>query len=245
MLLPSPRPGVSLELSTRSGGSKMDNKITSKSTSPTLNPTMKNYKILFGAVCAVILAFSQNAKADFMSTLSVGNEAIAGFPGPYGFVDVTLSGQTATITFTANTAGGFMFIDTSAAGVQVNSSSFTEAIVTDTQFKEFNFGKNVDGFGVFNLTVNNNDGSGSAVDTIVFTVTNAGTPWASPSDVLTTNSKGFDAVAHISVNGGVATGFAGEPGGGGGHVPDNGVTAALLGLGLVGLAGLRAKFGKN
>ena len=225
----------------------MDNKITSKSTSPTLNPTMKNYKILFGAVCAVILAFSQNAKADFMSTLSVGNEAIAGFPGPYGFVDVTLSGQTATITFTANTAGGFMFIDTSAAGVQVNSSSFTEAIVTDTQFKEFNFGKNVDGFGVFNLTVNNKDGSGSPVDTIVFTVTNtdALNPWATDADVLASNSKGFDAVAHISVNGGVATGFAGEPGGGGGHVPDNGVTAALLGLGLVGLAGLRAKFGKN
>ena len=209
---------------------------------------MKKYTILFGALCALLLTFGQNAKAgviEFTSLLNQGNSAISGFPGPYGTVTVTLSGQTATITFTANTAGGFMFIDTSAAGVQVNSASFTQSIVTDTEFKAFDTGKNVDGFGVFNLTINNKDGSGSPVDTIVFTVTNAGVPWASPSDVLTTNSKGFDAVAHISVNGGVATGYAGEPGGGGGHIPDSGATAALLGLGLVGVAGLRARFGRN
>ncbi|PYM07440.1 MAG: hypothetical protein DMF15_10995 [Verrucomicrobia bacterium] len=31
----------------------------------------------------------------------------------------------------------------------------------------------------------------------------------------------------------------------GGKLPDGGTTAALLGLGLTGLAGLRAKFGRN
>ena len=54
-----------------------------------------------------------------------------------------------------------------------------------------------------------------AVDTIVFSVTNkSGTPWASDSDVLAFNKAGFDAAAHISVNGGVATGFAAQGQGG-------------------------------
>jgi len=209
---------------------------------------MKKHTILFGAVCAVILAFSQNAKAiqiPFTSSLDTGNSAISGFPGPYGSVTVTLSGQTATITFTSNTSGGFMFIDHAAAAVEVNSTSFTEAIGTDAQFKEFGSG-NVDGFGGFNLFVTNLDGSGSAVSTISFTVTNTDglNPWLNNTDVLTNNANGFDAAAHISVNGGVATGYAGENGGNG-HVPDGGATACLLGLALAGLGGLRARFGRN
>src|SRR5882762_7394926 len=70
------------------------------------DPTMKKYTILFGAICAVILAFSLNAKADFISTLSFSNLP-PGNPGPYGTVDVSLTGQTATITFTA--AAGYFF----------------------------------------------------------------------------------------------------------------------------------------
>jgi hypothetical protein len=204
---------------------------------------MKKYTILFGAVCAVILAFSLNAKAgiieEFTSSLDTGNSAISGFPGPYGMVTVTLSGQVATITFTSNTAGGFMFIDHAAAAVEVNSTSFTEAIGTDTQFKEFGSG-NVDGFGDFNLFVTNKDGSASAVSTISFTVTNTDLSnlWGSASDVLTNNANGFDAAAHISVNGGVATGYAGENGGNG-HVPDSGATAMLLGSALAGLGVMR------
>jgi len=211
---------------------------------------MKKYAILFSAVCALLLAFSQNAKADaiFTSSLDTGNSAIAGFlmPGEqFGTVTVSVSGTTATITFTANTAGGFEFIDTSAAAVNLASGidPSTAMIVTDTQFKAFDSGKNVDGFGIFNLSVNNKDGSGSPVDTIVFTVTvPSGTL---DSAVLAFNSKGFDAAAHISVNGGVATGFAGEAQEGGGHVPDGGATAVLLGLGLAGLGGLYAKFGRK
>ena len=84
-----------------------------------------------------------------------------------------------------------------------------------------------------------------AVTTISFDVVNGGTPWASAADVLAFNSKGFDAAAHIFINGGAVTGFAGEPSGGGGHVPDGGATAVLLGLGLAGLGGLYAKFGRK
>jgi hypothetical protein len=205
------------------------------------------YAVLIGAVCAAFAM--QPAKADFISTLNVGNDAISGFPGPYGTVTVSLSGQVATITFSANTAGGFWFIDGGAAAVQVNASSFTPNIVTDADFKQFDSG-NVDGFGSFNLVIDNNNAS-TLVDTIVFTVENTSvTLWASASDVLAFNSGGgnpggpFDAAAHISVPGGGVTGFAGE-GPGGVVTPDGGATAALLGLGLAGLAGLRARFGRN
>ena len=208
---------------------------------------MKKYAILFSAVCALLLAFSQNAKADaiFTSSLDTGNSAIAGFlmPGEqFGTVTVSVSGTTATITFTANTAGGFEFIDTSAAAVNVANPG-SAALVTDTEFKEFSSKNAVNGFGSFNLTVNNNDGSGSPVDTISFTVDVAS--GTSAADVLLLNASGFDAAAHISVNGGVATGFAGEAQEGGGHVPDGGATAVLLGLGLAGLGGLYAKFGRK
>ncbi|PYL02390.1 MAG: hypothetical protein DME32_06560, partial [Verrucomicrobia bacterium] len=93
----------------------------------------------------------------------------------------------------------------------------------------------VNGFGSFNLTVNNNDGSGSPVDTISFTVDVAS--GTSAADVLLLNASGFDAAAHISVNGGVATGFAGEAPGG--RVPDSGTTAMLLGTALAGLGFVR------
>ena len=70
---------------------------------------MKTHTILFGAICAVILAFSQNAKATvipFTSTLNVSN--LKGMEtGDFSTVTVTLSGQTATINFTA--ASGFSF----------------------------------------------------------------------------------------------------------------------------------------
>jgi hypothetical protein len=208
---------------------------------------MKKYSILFGAVCALLLAFGQNAKADttFDSTLSVGNDAISGFPSPYGTVHIDLSGQVATITFTASNS--YEFGDSKIADVNVNSTDFTPSIPTggDSAFKNFGAG-NVDGFGVFNLTIDNKDGAAMALTTLTFTVTNnSSTLWVTASDVLAFNSKGFDAAAHIFINGGAVTGYAGEPNGGGGHVPDGGATAALLGLALAGLGGLRAKFGRK
>jgi len=105
--------------------------------------------------------------------------------------------------------------------------------------------------GIFNLTVNSFDGFTHSSDTVTFNLTNTGGTWASAADVLAFNSNGFDAAMHVYVtsspadasNGAIATGFAGE--GPSGHVPDGGATAALLGLGLAGLAGIRARFGRN
>jgi len=206
---------------------------------------MKKYTIIFGAVCAVILAFSQNAKADFISFLTVSN--LPGqSTGNFGTVDVSLSGQTATITFTAG--AGFFFGDGSSAAVELNTDSFTEAFVSESpsnNFKAFAFDQQVDGWGNFDLAV---DQKNFAVhlSSITFTVTNTdgANPWASDADVLALNANGFDAAAHVFSTSSGLTGFAAE-GPGGGHVPDGGATAALLGLGLVGLAGIRARFGRN
>jgi hypothetical protein len=109
-----------------------------------------------------------------------------------------------------------------------------------------------DGFGTFNLTINSFDGFTHSSDTISFTITNTSGTWGSAADVLAFNQAGFDAAAHIFVtsspadasNGAIATGFAGEntPGV---STPDGGATAALLGLGLAGLAGLRARLGRK
>jgi len=204
---------------------------------------MKKYTILFGAICAVILAFSLNAKADFMSTLSFSNLP-PGNPGPYGTVDVSLTGQTATITFTA--AAGYFFGDGSSAAVELNTDSFTEAFVSESpsnNFKAFAFDQQVDGFGSFDLAVDQKNFA-VKLTSITFTVTNTGTAWASDADVLAVNANGFDAAAHVFSTSSGLTGFAAEAPGEH-HIPDGGTTACLLGLGLAGMAGIRARFGRN
>jgi hypothetical protein len=203
------------------------------------------YTMLISAVCAAFTM--QSAKADSMSTLD--NPGGTGLTGPFGTVDVHLDSNTmATITFKSNTAGGYFFIDNDAASVQVNAATFTEAIVTDAAFDTFQFGDNVNGFGTLNLNIRNSDGTGSQVSLISFTVTNTSGTWASANDVLTLNAGGgdgqVDAAAHVSFNNGVVTGFVGETGPFT-NVPDSGMTATLLGLGLACLSGLRARFGRK
>src|SRR5881275_719106 len=157
---------------------------------------MKKYSILFGAVCAVVFAFSLSAKADFVSELTVSN--LAGMQtGDFGTVTVSLSGQTATITFTA--AAGFSFGDGSSAAVNLSTGSFTEAFVSESpsnNFKAFAFDQQVDGFGNFDLAVDQKNFA-IHLSSITFTVTNTGTPWATDADVLASNSNGFDAAAHV------------------------------------------------
>ena len=182
--------------------------------------TMKTLKsTALGAVIALALTCGASAvpTTTFDSTLNIGNDAggttVGGFPGPFGTVHVSLTGQIATITFTG--LNGFQFGDGSAVGVNVNSTSFTEAIISDPDFKAFDLSnKNVDGLGDFNLVVNNNNFS-TGFNTISFAVTNTGTAWGSAADVLAFNNHMFDAEAHVrqSVNNPSGlTGFAGEAG---------------------------------
>lgn len=215
------------------------------------------YIVFVGAVCAAFAM--QPAKADLFSfDLGIGNSAISGFPGPYANVEVNrTSNSTATITFTSLTNSGNIYLlgDGGTAGVNVSGSFTLGAISGSNSGTGFTPGPysdggagNLDGFGVFNLTINSFDGFTHSSDTVSFDLT--GGNWASAAAVLTANNNGFIAAAHIFVtsspanadNGAVATGFAGN---GGGTVPDGGATACLLGLGLAGLAGIRARFGRK
>jgi len=197
----------------------------------------------------------QQAKADTIYDLSVGNTAISGFPGPYGTVDVHLvDPTTATITFASLTNGGniYLFGGVNSVDVNVNATSWTISGITGSNsgtgfspgpFSDGGSG-NVDGFGIMNQTVNSFDGFTHSADTVSFTLTNTSGTWASDAAVLIANSNGSLAAAHIFVtafpadasNGAIATGFAAN---GGARVPDGGTTVMLLGAGLTGLGLVR------
>ena len=202
-----------------------------------------------------MLCAAFTAKADTIFDLTVGNSAISGFPGPYAQVDVSLtSSTTATITFTSLTNMGniYLFGDGGSVDVNVNATSFSLSGIsggnsgtgfTPGPYSDGGSG-NVDGFGVFNQTINSFDGFTHSSDTIMFTLTDLSGTWASSASVLTANASGALAAAHIFVtsspanasNSALATGFASN---GGAHVPDGGTTAVLLGAGLSGLALVR------
>ena len=80
----------------------------------------------------------------------------------------------------ANKEWKYSFIDSSAAAVNVNASTFTFGLLQTLvdNVSTGNIPQNgVDGFGNFNLIINNTDGWADRVNTISFTVTNtSGTP---------------------------------------------------------------------
>jgi len=210
-------------------------------------------------IAAVLIAIAglglQQASA-FTSDLNAGNSAISGFTGPYGTVTITLlTSTTATVTFTSNTVAGniYLFGAAQAIDLNVNATTFTVGPVTGTNAGTgFTPGpltakigsQNVDGLGTFNLTIDSFDGFTHSSDNVSFTLTDVSGTWASAADVITNNSSGFDAAAHIFVttspanasNSALATGFAGE--GPQTNVPDGGTTVMLLGaaLGALGMA---------
>jgi hypothetical protein len=212
-----------------------------------INPKIIKY---IGVVLLALVGLGlQQAKAvavDFESILNVSN--LAGATGPFGTVDISVSGQTATITFTAAT--GYSFGDGSSAAVELNSGSFTPGTITESPDNSpvFALNQSADGFGKFDLVVDQHDFS-LHEPSITFTVTNndAGVTWlADGSNVLAFNEKDFDAAAHIFSDALGKTGFAGE---GPGTpppppVPDSGTTAMLLGAGLSAL-GLMRRLAKS
>lgn len=207
------------------------------------------YTMLVVAVCAAFtlpLAKAGEITFEFTSTLNNINLDPSANPGPYGTVGINLVGQTATITFIA--AAGYSFGDGSSAAVELNTDSFTQSFVSENpsnNFKAFALDQQVDGWGSFDLAVDQKNFKVKLTD-ITFTVTNtdASNPWGSAADVLAFNEQGFDAAAHVFSTSSGLTGFAAE-GEGTHNTPDSGTTAALLGLGLAGLAGLRARFGRK
>src|SRR5215472_10923201 len=200
------------------------------------------------------------AHADLIFNSDLGNAAISGFAGPYATVDVHLVDSThATVEFTSLTNSGNIYLmgDGGSVGVNVNASSWNLSFLKDSNsgtgftnavgFLSDGGAGNEDGFGSFNQTVNTFDGYGHSADDIEIALQNTSGTWADANSVLTGNSQGQLAAAHIFVtsspanaaNGAIVTGFAtgqdAPP-----AVPEPG-SLALLGTALVSLRLLRRK----
>jgi VPDSG-CTERM motif len=189
---------------------------------------MKKHKILFGAVCAVILAFSQNAKAVTFGDAHDLGQVLFGIPS--GDVDRT------------------NYVNHLIAMVPGTSDSFS-----GQDFNRSNVAASDFGLVSFPTAVFDHNGTGTTID--------LGTPGS--FSYLFAKYDGPNAGSEVWYVGDLAgiisipgQGLAGQkyglsgwtlfgPSGGGTTTPDGGATAALLGLGLAGLAGLRAKFGRN
>jgi hypothetical protein len=221
--------------------------------------------VRLGLAVALVLAFGAgSAFADSVTfSLNNGNSAISGFAGPYGSVVVNLTDSTdATITFTSS--GPYRFGDGGTAAVNVNGT-FTVSSGPDESGSNNTGGftptlagsgidlsnGNQDGWGKFNLAINNFDGWPDSTTSVSFVVTNSSGSWSSAADVLIANNLGNEVSAHVFVpnsypnpgtaaGGAVATGFAT-----GSVVPEpTGMAiAGLGGLGLIGY-GLRRRRAK-
>jgi hypothetical protein len=206
---------------------------------------MNKIKYLAAVLIGIAGLCLQQARADFVSTLTASNGEGTGVYGTVTVSNLTVNGsgqQVATITFDANTAGGFYFVDGGAAAVNLTGNSATGTFVSEapgSNFSNFTYNTNNDGFGMFTVRLNNQD-SAHLVSQIVFTVTNtSGSVWTSVNDVLAFNSQGWDASAHYVDTNIPApnTFFSGE--GNGTIVPDGGATVMLLGMALGALGMVR------
>lgn len=156
-------------------------------------------------------------------------------------VNVSLVGNTATITFTADQSlgiidGGALDLSVNGAFNLVSASSNTEALTNGGS-------GNVDHIGQFNLTLNMQDASNPAtLATVVLTGS-----WANAASVLTGNNLQNLAGVHFKTSD-TCTFYAGnttwgvpDTSGCTPSVPDGGMTLMLLGGVLVGVETLRRK----
>jgi PEP-CTERM motif len=221
--------------------------------------TRPRWLITIGLAAAVLLALglSPSARADtIIYTIGIPNSGISGYTGPYATLTVTrMSTTMATITFASGNNGTDIFLmgDSGAVALNVNATSVTESPTPPTESNSgtgftpngvaatYNFaaGQQEDGFGKFNLTVNNFDGFTYTASSISFTITGgAGTNWTTAAQVLLANAVGNVAAIHVYVcadpctqsNGALATGYAGN----GGVVPEPS-SFMLFGFGLLAL----------
>jgi hypothetical protein len=177
-------------------------------------------------IAAVLIAVAglglQQAKADtFTSFITVPNDNLSGFTGPYAEVIINRTSDTmASVTFMSltNTFNGnpviYLMGGASCADLNVNgtftvsdlmkSNSGTGFLSTHTVMgktvADLSVGTsgNVSQFGDFNLRINNFDGFTHSASTISFDLTaTGGTTWATANSVLFFNALDYDAAAHV------------------------------------------------
>jgi hypothetical protein len=196
---------------------------------------MKRF-LLLTSILAGAASLASPAKADLIFNLTQDN---VGGTGPYVSVDVNRTSlTTATITFDALTNGGNTYYLMDGGSVALNvTGSFALGSITGTKapgatqatYSSGGAG-NEDGFGSFNFSVNSSDGWADRSGEIVVMLT--GGNWANDAAVLTANSQGSLAAAHIGFNGGSTTGFAAN--GTTTSIPEP-ASLALLGAGIIGM----------
>ena len=204
----------------------------------------------------LLAAGAPRALADSISyNLTMPNSGLSGYTGPYAAVGVDLtSAITATITFNSLTNGGYIYLmgDGGTADLNVNGSYDLGPVTESNSISGFgasykdNSPGNVDGFGTFSLSLNNNGGFTDTATTISFTLTDTSGTWSSASDVLLANADGALAAVHAyacadpgcsTASGAATTGFAANLGATEVSEP---ATAMLLGVGLLALVALDA-----
>ena len=202
--------------------------------------TMKKLKYIAPILILIAVACLglQQAKADSVTYMLTNANSPGLGTGPFGTVTVSLTGNTATITFQA--AAGYLFVDGQAVDVNVNATSWTVANITSNGDPVSDTGAhNVDGFGSFNQTLSQANSSNGA-SLVTFTLTNTSGTWASASQVLIANVDGWLVGAHLQI----ANGFTGYAVGNTTTLPDGGTTVMLLGAAL-GALGMARRFLRN